>query len=385
MQPRRSASVSNLFALEVQSRAAARSAGLRYVDDARPGIRRERKRATFRYFDTSGQRIVDSRRLARIRSLAIPPAWTAVWICPHDDGHLQCTGRDARGRKQYRYHRRWSEVRDAAKHGRICAFAAELDALRAHCRSQLRTRGLTRDKVLAALLCVVDRTAIRVGNEEYTRDNASFGLTTLRTRHARVRGSRVELRFRGKSGVARRLNFQDPALARVVAGCRALGGPHLFQYRDERGRKHNVDSAQLNRYLRTLVGPMFSVKDFRTWAATVRVAVELRGSGPAPSQRAARQQLLAAIRNAAEHLGNTASICRKSYIHPLIMRAYLEGKTLPAPRTAAASVGDHRAHELAVRRFLLRLIRDAARKPPRAPARQPVKLAPARTALKQAS
>jgi DNA topoisomerase-1 len=385
MQARHSAQVSNVFALEVQSRAAARSAGLRYVDDAVPGIRRERKRRVFHYFDAKGRRIVDERLLARIRALAIPPAWTAVWICPYEDGHLQCTGRDARGRKQYRYHRRWSEVRDAAKHGRICAFAEKLEAVRAHCRSQLRTRGLTRDKVLAAMLCVVDRTAIRIGNEEYTRDNASFGLTTLRTRHARVRGSRVELRFRGKSGVQRHLSFEDPALAKVIAACRALGGPRLFQYRDEHGRKHNVDSAQLNRYLRTLAGPNFSVKDFRTWAATVRVAVELRGCGPAQSERAARKQLLVAIRSAAEHLGNTPSICRKSYIHPLIMNAYIAGKTLPAPRTAAASASDYRAHELAVRRFLLRLIRDCGGKPPGAPARLPVKLAPARAALKQAS
>jgi DNA topoisomerase I len=386
MESLSSTRASNLFALEAQSRAAARAAGLRYVDDRRPGIRREGKRARFRYIDARGRRVVDERQLARIRSLAIPPAWTDVWISPQDNAHLQATGRDARGRKQYRYHRRWSEVRDAAKHSRICEFAAQLDAVRAHCRSQLRTRGLPREKVMAALLCIVDLTAIRIGNEEYTRDNASFGLTTLRTRHARVRGSQVELRFRGKSGVPRLLRFADPKLAKVVASCRALRGPHLFQYRDERGRKRNVDSAQLNQYLRTLVGPKYSVKDFRTWAATVCVAVELRSIGAAQSQRAARKQLLLAIRTAAEHLGNTPSICRKSYIHPLIMSAYLDGKTLPAPRMAALTGTDYRAHELAVRRFLLRLIRDAGRKPPSPPARLPLNnVASARRALMQAS
>jgi DNA topoisomerase I len=363
-------SMSNVLALQAQSRATARAAGLRYVDDRLPGIRRERKRKTFSYFDARGRRIEDEHTLARIRSLAIPPAWTEVWICPYELGHIQATGRDARGRKQYRYHRLWSEARDAAKHGRICDFAARLEEVRAHCQKQLRTRGLTRDKVMAALLSLVDLTSIRVGHEEYARDNDSYGLTTLRTRHARVIGGRLELRFRGKSGILRTLSVRDATLARVVAGCRALGGPHLFQYRDERGRKRKIDANQLNQYLRALVGDKYSIKDFRTWAATVCVAVELRELGAAATQRAAKQQLLAAIRTAAEQLGNTPAICRKSYVHPLIMGAYMDGKVLPAARAAAAAaVSGYRAHEACVRRFLLRLIRETSRKPPAAPAR----------------
>jgi DNA topoisomerase-1 len=370
----RPALVSNVLALEAQSRAAARSAGLRYTDDRRPGIRRERKRALFSYVDPAGKRLSETRTLDRIRMLAIPPAWNDVWICPSENGHLQATGRDARGRKQYRYHRAWSVVRDAAKHGRMCDFASRLDGVREHCARVLATRGHTRDKVMAALLRVIDLTAIRVGHEEYTRDNASFGLTTLRTRHVRVRGSRVELRFRGKSGIQRTLSFSDPQLAKVIAKCRALGGPHLFQYRDERGVTRSVDANQLNCYLRGLIGESFSVKDFRTWAATVCVAVELRGRVPATSQRAAKKLLLEAIRTAAAHLGNTPAVCRNSYVHPLIMDGFMLGKTLPKLRVAssAEALADYRVHELAVRRFLLRLIKDKS-------------LEASRTALKRAS
>jgi DNA topoisomerase-1 len=390
MRIERSMAVSNVLALQAQSRAAAKAAGLRYVDDRRPGLQRERKRKLFSYFDAAGRRITDARVLERLRSLAIPPAWTDVWICPHENGHIQATGRDARGRKQYRYHKAWSEARDAEKHGRICQFAAKLVEVRAHCRAQLATRGLNRDKVMAALLCIVDLTAIRVGHEEYARDNDSFGLTTLRTRHARVRGSHVELRFRGKSGIARKLEFDDAALATVVAACRALGGPQLFQYRDEKGRTRKVDANQLNAHLRSLVGAKYSVKDFRTWAATVCVAVELRSYGVAATQRAAKKQLLEAIRRAADHLGNTPSICRKSYVHPLIMGAYLEGKTLPRQRGAKLDpAAGYHAHELHVRRFLLRLIREAGQ-PSSASARLGVvspksRRATGRVVLKEAS
>ncbi|HEX4352283.1 MAG TPA: DNA topoisomerase IB, partial [Polyangiales bacterium] len=291
---RSQAAVSNVLALEAQSRMAARAAGLRYTDDRRPGIRRERKRKEFHYLDSRGRRISDDKLLARLRALAIPPAWVDVWICPHETGHLQATGRDARGRKQYRYHRRWSETRDAAKHSRMCEFARRLDDVRTHCKTVLRTRGLTRDKVMSALLRIVDLTAIRVGHEEYTRDNDSFGLTTLRRRHARVRGATVELRFRGKSGIQRTITFRDPTLARVIAECHALGGPRLFQYRDAFGAIRAIDATQLNGYLQSLIGKQFSVKDFRTWSATVCVAVELSATEQAKSQRAAKKQLLAA-------------------------------------------------------------------------------------------
>ncbi|HEY2732988.1 MAG TPA: DNA topoisomerase IB, partial [Polyangiales bacterium] len=355
---------SNVLALEAQSRAAARAAGLRYTDDRRPGLRRERKRKEFHYLDQRGHRISDSHVLARLRALAIPPAWTDVWICPHENGHLQATGRDARGRKQYRYHRRWSETRDAAKHSRMCEFARRLDEVRSHCARVLRTRGLTREKLMAALLRIVDLTAIRVGHEEYVRDNDSFGLTTLRTRHARVRGATVELRFRGKSGIQRTITFRDPALAKLVVACRKLGGPHLFQYRDRSGCVRGIDATQLNGYLHSLIGSEFSVKDFRTWSATVCVAVELSATQLAASQRAAKKQLLQAIRTASGHLGNTPAICRKSYVHPLIMDAYLIGKTLHCKQITNALPGGvgYQAHERAVRRFLLRLIRESSRK-----------------------
>jgi DNA topoisomerase-1 len=351
------APVAEVLALDARGRATARAAGLRYVGDDQPGLKRVRKRGKFSIIDANGRPLTRVVTLARIRKLAIPPAWTDVWICPHDNGHIQATGRDARGRKQYRYHAEWSKARDLVKHGRMCEFAAGLTRVRAHCESLLKSRGCSRDKVLAALLRVVDLTAIRVGHEEYARANDSFGLTTLRTRHVRIRGSAVELRFRGKSGVLRRLSFDDRALAGVVARCRAFGGPHLFQYRDDRGRLRRVDANQLNDFLRQLIGHDFSVKDFRTWAATVCVAVELRRSEPAASQRATRQTLLAAIRKAADHLGNTPAICRKSYVHPLIVDAYERGRMLPmSPRLRDGAQG-YRAHENDVRRFLLELAR----------------------------
>jgi len=354
--------VANVIALEAQSRAAARGAGLRYVDDHQPGFGRERKGKTFSYTDARGRRLTDEQVLARIRSLAIPPAWTDVWICPHDNGHIQSTGRDARGRKQYRYHNAWSKARDLAKHARMTDFAARLDDVRAHCQAALNTRGLSKDKILAALVRCVDLTAIRVGNEEYARENSSFGLTTLRTRHVRVRGSKIELSFRGKSGVKRHLAFSEPRLAKVFSACRALGGPHLFQYRDAHGKLHRIGSSHVNDYLRTLVGPSFSIKDFRTWSATVCVAAELQTLGPQSTERAARKTLLSAIELAAERLGNTPSICRKSYIHPLIMDAYVLGKTLPGASRPALAEGSqtYHAYEGSVRRFLMKLSREQA-------------------------
>lgn len=354
---------SNVIALDAEARATARAAGLRYVSDAQPGIRRVRKRKLFRHLDAQGRPITQARELDRIRRLAVPPAWTDVWICPFETGHIQATGRDARGRKQYRYHAAWSKARDEAKHARMCEFAARLSHVRAHCARLLRRRGTSREKVLAALVRVVDLTAIRVGNEEYARENDSFGLTTLRIRHARIRGSRVELRFRGKSGILRRLYFRDRAIANVFAHCRALGGPQLFKFRDESDRVRRIHSSHVNAFLRELIGDSFSIKDFRTWAATVCAAVELSRAEPAHTKRAVRQQLMAAVSKAAEHLGNTPSICRKSYIHPLIMDAYERGRVLPcAPQKAALPTVnvEYHAHEQRVRRFLLSLLRDRA-------------------------
>jgi DNA topoisomerase-1 len=360
----RSGTQSTVVALDAQARAVARAAGLRYVNDAQPGFTRTRRRKQFDYADARGTPIRRASDLARIRALAIPPAWTDVWICPVERGHIQATGRDARGRKQYRYHAAWSKARDDAKHARMCDFAAGLRSLRSHCDRLLRTRQHTREKVLAALVRIVDLTAIRVGHEEYTRMNDSFGLTTLRRRHARVRGSRVELRFRGKSGILRHVWFEDPALARVIASCRASHGPQLFTYRDECGRLRRIDANHVNAFLREHMGRDYSIKDFRTWAATVCVAVELGRGDPASTQRATRQQLMAAIRTAAEHLGNTPAVCRKSYVHPLIIDAHARGQVLVAgPRLVRAATGallGYHGHEQSVRTFLLSLMRPRA-------------------------
>lgn len=357
----RLARISKAQKLEAESRATARAAGLSYVSDSDPGIARVRKRGKFHYLTAQGRELTDAAELARIRALAIPPAWTQVWICPSARGHIQAVGRDARGRKQYRYHARWSKARDMAKHARMCDFASRLQHVRNHCRSALQGRGLTRDKVLSALLCIVDITAIRVGNEEYARDNASFGLTTLRKRHVRVRGGQVELHFRGKSGVTRHVAFADPKLAAVVAQCRATRGQHVFKYRDDNGVLRRVQSHHLNSYLRMLIGEQFSVKDFRTWAATVRVAVDLARSQRVSTQRAIRQTIMAAVRQAAQHLGNTPAICRKSYVHPLIFEAYAKGQVLPSVRKLREVTESYACHEKRVRRFLLDLTQELAR------------------------
>ncbi|HKU37357.1 MAG TPA: DNA topoisomerase IB [Polyangiales bacterium] len=331
--------------LRAQARRAARAAGLRYVDDAKPGLRRVRKGTGFAYVDAQGRPVRDAETLLRIRKLAIPPAYTQVWICPFANGHIQATGRDARGRKQYRYHAQWSAVRSDEKHSRICEFARHMPKLRAACARQLRKPGLGRDTVLAGLLRIVDLTGIRVGNEEYSRANGSFGLTTLRVRHARVHGDEVELDFRGKSGIRRCLRFRDRRLAQLVAACRGLRGRQLFQYLDEDGTPRRVTSAHLNAYLRALTAPRYSVKDFRTWSATVSVALDLRERGLAASQREGKRMVLEAVRKAAEYLGNTPSVCRNSYVHPGLFEAYFEGHVLPPdpPRSGASASARERA------------------------------------------
>jgi len=341
---------------DAAGRATARAAGLRYVSDAEPGFTRVKKGKSFSYLDVKGHKLTRAADLQRIRALAIPPAWTDVWICAHEAGHIQAVGRDARGRKQYRYHARWSKARDMAKHARMCDFAKRLARVRAHCRAQLQARGLGRDKVLAALVCIADLTAIRVGHEEYTRENASFGLTTLRKRHVQVRGARVEMHFRGKSGIVRHLAFEDRKVADVVAQCRSAAGQHLFKFRDEKGVWRRVHADHVNAYLRGLMGQQFSLKDFRTWAATVRVAVELARSQPCSTQRAIKQTILAAVRQAAEHLGNTPAICRKSYVHPLIFEAYQQGRVLPKTPKLRDVKLTYARHESCVRRFLLELM-----------------------------
>jgi DNA topoisomerase-1 len=312
--------------------ASARAAGLHYVTDAMPGVRRLRAGKSFRYVGPNGKRVRDAATLGRIRSLVIPPAWTDVWICPRPDGHLQATGRDARGRKQHRYHPRWREIRDETKYHRMVAFARALPRLRRRMEKHLRLPGLPREKVLATIVRLLETTLIRVGNEEYVRDNHSFGLTTLRDGHVDVHGSHVSFQFRGKSGVERAVDLQDRRLARVVQQCQDLPGQELFQWLDEDGQQHVVDSADVNAYLREMAGDEFTAKDFRTWAGTVLAARALAEFEAFDAQTQAKRNIVRAIEAVAKRLGNTRAVCRKCYVHPAVVDAYLDGSLLQTLR-----------------------------------------------------
>lgn len=306
----------------------AREAGLRYVSDSQPGIARRKAGAAFRYVDSDGRAVRDAPTLARIRSLAIPPAWESVWICARPDGHLQATGRDARGRKQYRYHARWREARDENKYDRVGDFVRALPRIRRRVRADLARPGLPREKVLATLARLLETTFIRIGNEAYARDNASFGLTTLRGRQVRVRGPRVRFEFRGKSGVEHRIDVDDPTLARMVRRMQDLPGEELFQYVDEAGEVRAVDSADVNDYIREAAGDAFTSKDFRTWAGTVLALRELQTLGSFASPAEARRNIVQAVERVAKKLGNTKAVCRKCYIHPAVLEAYEDGRLL---------------------------------------------------------
>jgi DNA topoisomerase I len=315
----------------------AKVAGLRYVNDARtPGIRRIGRQNRFRYVDPNGRTIGDRGELQRIRALAIPPAWTDVWICANPLGHVQATGRDARRRKQYRYHPRWREVRDEVKYGRLIAFAQALPKVRARAASDVRRAGLPREKVLAAVVQLLEKTLIRVGNEEYARQNRSFGLTTMRDQHAKVAGSTIRFEFRGKSGIEHAVDLQDARLARIIKACRELPGYELFQYIDDNGERQVIDSADVNAYVREISGEDFTAKDFRTWAGTVLAAKALAAVREFSSERQAKRNIVQAIESVAKRLGNTRSVCRKCYIHPAIFDAYLDGATIETVRARAA-------------------------------------------------
>jgi DNA topoisomerase-1 len=310
--------------------ASARVAGLQHInDDTTPGIRRLGKPNHFRYVDARTRPIRNRAEIERIRSLAIPPAWTDVWICPNPRGHLQATGRDARGRKQYRYHPQWREVRDEVKYGRLIAFAQALPRIRRRTASDLKKQGLTRERVLAAVVQLLEKTLIRVGNEEYARDNHSYGLTTMRDQHAKVAGAHVNFEFRGKSGIQHAVDLHDARLARIVKACRDLPGYELFQYLDESGKRQSVDSADVNAYLREITGEDFTAKDFRTWAGTVMAACALGGVA-FKSTTEAKRNIVKAIEQVAKRLGNTKAVCRKSYIHPAVFDAYMDGRMVKA-------------------------------------------------------
>jgi DNA topoisomerase-1 len=315
--------------------AAAKAAGLRYVNDNKPGIRREREGDGFRYLDAKGAPLDDEDSLKRIKALAIPPAWTEVWICPLVNGHLQATGRDAKGRKQYRYHARWREVRDEVKYERMIKFGQALPAIRREVDRALKLPGLPREKVLATIVYLLEVTMMRVGNEEYARTNNSFGLTTLRRRHVRIDGSDVEFRFRGKSGVYHKVKVHDRRLARIIQRSRDLPGQDLFEYIDDDGETRSVDSSDVNEYLRTISGEDYTAKDFRTWSGTVLAAMALQEFEKFDSEAQAKKNIVRAIEAVSEKLGNTPSVCRKCYVHPAVLDAYLEGTALQVLRERA--------------------------------------------------
>ncbi len=303
----------------------AQEAGLRYVTDAKPGLRRLKVGKSFRYVDASGKAVKDKETLGRIKSLVIPPAWADVWICPSANGHLQCTGRDARGRKQSRYHPKWREVRDGNKYEKMLHFAEALPLIRKKVDSDLKREGLPKEKVLAAVVGVMELTHIRVGNEEYAKENQSYGLTTMRTKHVEVHGSQVTFSFQGKSRVHHTVDLRDARLAKVIRRCEELPGHELFQYVDEEGEPRTIDSSDVNTYLQEITGQHFTAKDFRTWAGTVLACDLLRGMEPFDTDSQAKKNVVAAIKAVAEKLGNTPAVCRKAYIHPAVLEAYLGG------------------------------------------------------------
>ena len=344
----------------------ARAAGLRYTSDDRPGIRRVQKGKRVSFVDANGRTVRDQAELARIRSLVIPPAWTDVWVCPDLRGHLQATGRDARGRKQYRYHPKWREVRDETKYDRMIGFAQALPVIREKTTQHLGRPGLPREKVLATVVQLLEKTLIRVGNDEYARTNRSFGLTTLRDGHVEVSGPTLRFSFRGKSGVEHDIDLNDRRLARIVKQCRDLPGSELFQYLDENGERQTVGSEEVNAYLKEINGQDLTSKDFRTWAGTVLAAQLLKDFEAFTSDSQAKKNILRAVEMVAKKLGNTKAVCRKCYIHPAIFDAYLDGAMLETvaqrARKVARAVDRLTAAEAAVLGLLQRRIAREARK-----------------------
>jgi DNA topoisomerase-1 len=319
--------------------ASAEEAGLRYVTDTGPGIRRRRAGKGWTYIGTDGTRLTDADRIAWINRLAIPPAWTDVWICPIKRGHLQATGRDSRGRKVYRYHPRWREVRDEAKYGRLVEFARALPRIRRRAERDLRRRGLPREKVLALVVRLLEETLIRVGNDEYARDNRSYGLSTLRDRHVDVRGERITFSFRGKAGKDHEIGLRDRRLARLVKQCQEIPGQELFQYYDDGGNRVDVTSGDVNDYLREISGDDFTAKDFRTWAGTVAASMALQEFLEVDDDAGRKKAVVAAIEDVAERLGNTPTVCRACYVHPEVIDRYLDGTMVDALSRRARGVG----------------------------------------------
>lgn len=346
--------------------ATARQVGLRYVGDNVPGIARVPDKDGFHYIDPDGKHVRDEAALARIKALAIPPAWAEVWICPWPNGHIQATGRDAKRRKQYRYHARWRSVRDEAKYERMLSFGKALPLIRKRVDEALKLPGLPREKVLATIVYLLEATMMRIGNEEYARQNKSFGLTTLRDRHVRIDGGEVEFRFRGKSGVQHSIKVDDPRLARIIRRTRDLPGQELFQYVDDDGEQRSVGSADVNDYLREITGEDYTAKDFRTWSGTVLAAFALQEYEKFDSDAQAKKNVVRAIESVAERLGNTPSICRKCYVHPAVIESYLDGTMLTAMQQRAheemaQELQDLGAEEAAVLALLQERLAQAAK------------------------
>ncbi|XYI44300.1 DNA topoisomerase [Cupriavidus necator] len=313
-----------------------REAGLRYVDDSMPGIGRRRQGGGFAYIDANGKRVDDAATLARIAALAIPPAYEEVWICANPAGHLQATGRDARGRKQYVYHPEWSAQRDSDKYARLPAFGSVLPRLRARVARDLRRNGMPREKVVAAVVQLLDATLVRVGSPQYARQNRTYGLTTLRRRHVTVRGSRLRFQFTGKSGITHDVSVNDPRLARIVRNCADLPGQCLFKYRDSDGEIREVGSADVNAYLQQATGGDFTAKDFRTWAGSVHALALLRAAG-ADGEAARRKCVAEVIKSVAQRLRNTVAVCRKCYVHPAVIEAFIDDGLQDCARVAIVS------------------------------------------------
>jgi len=341
-----------------EHRKSAAHAGLIYVTDGTAGITRRRNGAGWSYFGPDGARIRAARERRRLNGLAIPPGWTDVWICPDPDGHIQATARDARGRKQYRYHPLYRAARDKSKFRRMLEFSEILPDIRERVERDLRAGDLTRRQILATVVRLLDKTLIRVGNDEYARENRSFGLTTLRSKHVEVVGSRLRFSFRGKSGVSHELAITDRRLARIVQQCQDLPGQELFQYLDAKGRRQTISSDDVNAYLRETTGRDITAKDFRTWAGTMLAAKELCALGPAKTRKEAERNVLRAIDAVADRLGNTRAVCRKYYVHPGLVAAYLMGLTAALPSADPRQLrrtnqpAALRADEVAVLQFL---------------------------------
>ena len=350
--------------------AAARAAHLHYVTDAKPGFTRVRTEdgQGWTFLDTHGRPITDEKTIARIRKLAIPPAYTAVWICKDPNGHLQAVGRDARGRKQYRYHARWRTVRDEAKFNKMLVFSRVLPSIRAQVRHDLALPGLPKRRVTAAIVALLDKTMMRIGNEEYARTNESYGLTTLRHRHAQVKGTHVVLDFRGKHGVEHHIDLQDRRLANIVAKCEELRGQDLFQFVDEHGDTHSVGSDDVNDYLHQVSGEEVTAKDFRTWAGTKLAAQMLAALERFDTEAKNKKEIVRAVEAVAKQLGNTPAICRKCYVHPAVLEGYLDGSLVESLKAQTDEILDHphsglSAEEVAVTAFLSRRLDEAIRAP----------------------